>query len=350
MNVNKLRWALAPVVLLAATVACAAEAASDGSATAGAADVAPEVLAKVGGTEITRAEVESLVQGQLKDLDRQRHQLIERALNGQVDQALLQAEADSRGIAVNELVRTEINDKAPAVTEAEIDAYYEQRKQQINKPKEEVAVQIENALKSQKSRARRSEFLRELRGEHKVESFFGPMRIEVASAENAPAFGPEDAPVTLIEFSDFQCPYCNRLVPTIDQVKQEYGDKVRIEFRQFPLERIHPAARVAAEGSLCAADEGKFWEMHDAMFADFRNLSEDRVLEIGSEIGLGDQFAACVREGRHADRVTADLKAGRDAGVTGTPAMFINGRFISGAVGFDRLSAMIEEELARDSG
>lgn len=345
MAIDRLRRTIAPLLVLSATIACAAEVSSEATAAGDSPADATEVLARVGDTEITLAEVEDQIRGQLQDLERQRHQLIERALAGRVDQALLEAEAEAQGVSVNELINTEINSKVPEITDAEVDAYYEGRKQQINQPKEQVAGQIRNALTSQKSRGIRSDFLRGLRDKHEVETHFGPMRVEVAEAD-APSFGPVDAPVTLIEFSDFQCPYCNRLLPTINKVKEEYADKVRIEFRQFPLERIHPAARVAAEASLCADEEGKFWELHDAMFADFRNLSRDRIVEMGGEIGLGDSFVACVDEGRHSDRVTADLQAGREAGVSGTPAMFINGRFISGAVPFDRVSAVIDEELA----
>lgn len=344
MFTSRLRWAMAPLIVFAATVACAAEASSEDPT-----DENAEVLAKVGEIEISRAEVEEAVQGQLRELDRQRHQLIERALDGQIEQALLKAEADERGVAVGELINTEVTSKLPEVTDAEVDAFYEQRKQQLNKPKEELADQIRNHLSNQKSRGLRGQLLRDLRAKYEVETFFGPMRVEVAEAD-APGYGPDDAAVTLVEFSDFQCPYCNRLVPVIEQVKEEYGDRVRIEFRQFPLERIHPAARVAAEASLCADDEGKFWELHDAMFADFRNLSRDNIVAMGEEIGLGESFVACVDEGRHADRVSADLAAGREAGVSGTPAMFINGRFLSGAVPFERVAAIIDEELARAEG
>lgn len=344
MFTNRIRWAVAPLIVFAATVACAAEASSE-DPTAETADV----LAKVGEVEISRAEVEETVQGQLQELERQRHQVIERALNGQIEQALLQVEANARGISVSELLETEVTSKVPEVTDAEVDAFYEGRKEQLNQPREQLTDRIRNHLANQKSQGLRGQLLRDLRGRYEVESFFGPMRVEVADAD-APSYGPEDAAVTLIEFSDFQCPYCSRLVPVIDQVKEQYGDRVRIEFRQFPLERIHPAARVAAEASLCADDEGKFWELHDAMFADFRNLSRDSIVSMGEDIGLGGSFVACVDEGRHADRVTADLEAGREAGVSGTPAMFINGRFLSGAVPFDRVAAIIDEELARAEG
>ena len=344
MTGRKTMWAIAPLMVLTATVACAAEAAQESVAAE-----SDEVLATVAGIDILQSTVEDAVKSQILDLERQRHQLMERALSGQIDQALIQAEANAQGVTIPELLRVEVNEKTVPVTDAEIDAFYEQRKDQLNQPKEAMVDRIRTHLSGQKSQQVRGNFLRTLRAKHEVESFLDPMRVEVADAE-APSFGPADAPVTLVEFSDFQCPYCNKLVPTIDQVKAEYGDQVRVVFRQFPLERIHANARLAAEASLCADDDGKFWELHDAMFADFRNLSRDRIVEMGAEVGLGDSFVACVDDHRHAGRVTADLAAGRAAGVSGTPAMFVNGRFLSGAVPFERLSAIINEELAANAG
>ncbi len=340
---KKYAWAIAPLIFLTAIVACAAEAAQEGS------DSNLEVLASVAGTDILRSEVEESVKGQLMDLDRQRHQLLEGALKGRIDQALIDAEAAAREVSVAELLKAEVTDNVVAATDEEIDAFYEQRKQQMNQPKEAMVGRIRQHIDGQKAQQLRGTFLRTLRANHSVESFLGPMRVEVADAP-APSFGPADALVTLIEFSDFQCPYCNRLVPTIDQVKAEYGDKVRVIFRQFPLEAIHANARGAAEASLCADDEGKFWELHDAMFEDFRNLSRDRIIEMGAEFGLGEAFVACLDDSRHAERVTADIAAGREAGVSGTPAIFVNGRFVSGAVPFERLAAMIDEELDAAGG
>jgi protein-disulfide isomerase len=171
--------------------------------------------------------------------------------------------------------------------------------------------------------------------------------IEVALADRV--VGHEDAPVTIIEFSDFQCPYCQRLAPTIDQVKSSYGDRVRVVFRHFPLP-MHKDAQTAAEASLCANEQGKFWDMHDVMFEEQKSLGVDQLKEKAARIGLDtEQFNSCLDGDNFATAVAADVKAGAAAGVTGTPAMFVNGRFLNGAVPYEQLAKVIDEELARDS-
>lgn len=159
--------------------------------------------------------------------------------------------------------------------------------------------------------------------------------------------GPEDAKVTIVEWSDFQCPFCSRVNPTLAQVREEYPEKVKIVFRQFPLS-IHPNAWKAAEASLCAHEQGEFWAMHDAMFADQRNLGVDSLKTMAEELGLDtEEFATCLDSDEYSDAVQADFDAGREAGVSGTPAMFINGRFISGAVPFEQIASVIDSELSR---
>ena len=160
--------------------------------------------------------------------------------------------------------------------------------------------------------------------------------------------GPATAAVTIVEFSDFQCPFCARVLPAFEQTMTSYDDKVRFVFRQFPLESIHPQARKAAEASLCARDQGKFWELHDAMFADQAGLAPDKLKEKAAKIGLdATKFGQCLDGGTAAAEVSADLALGQAIGVAGTPATYVNGRFIDGAVDFATLSKVIDEELAR---
>jgi protein-disulfide isomerase/uncharacterized membrane protein len=160
--------------------------------------------------------------------------------------------------------------------------------------------------------------------------------------------GRPDAPVTIVEFSDFQCPYCSRVVPSIDKVLETYGDQVRVVFRQFPLNSIHPMAQKAAEASLCANEQGKFWELHDAMFANQKALGVDQLKTSAAGLGVNaDQFNTCLDGGKYAPKVAADLAEGSTAGVSGTPAMFVNGRFLSGAVPFETLAGFIDDELRR---
>ena len=154
-----------------------------------------------------------------------------------------------------------------------------------------------------------------------------------------------------MEFSDFECPFCVRVLPTLEQVQEAYGDQVRIVYRQFPLNAIHPNAQLSAEASLCADAQGTFWEMHDAIFAARGKAGPDELKAMAADLGMdSDAFGTCLDSGEFRGQVAADLEAGRQAGVTGTPALFINGRFLSGAQPFDVVSRVIDDELTRVGG
>ena len=194
--------------------------------------------------------------------------------------------------------------------------------------------------------SRRAALISDLRVKHRARVLLEVDRKEVAEA-GSPAKGPVGAPVTIVEFSDFECPFCGRIVPTLKQVEEAYGDQVRVVFRQFPL-NIHPHAQKAAEASLCANDQGKFWEMHDAMFEKQRELGVDQLKAHAAGLGLdADSFGACLDSGKHAQKVASDMSDGAKAGVNGTPALFVNGRFLNGAVPFEAIAKLVDDELAR---
>jgi protein-disulfide isomerase len=231
------------------------------------------------------------------------------------------------------------------VTDADVDAFYTANKERIPRPKEEVAAQIKQYLEQQGQQKVQQDFYASLRDKYKVEMKLEPIRVEVAAT--GPAQGPANAPVTIVEFSDFQCPFCSRVIPSLNQVKEKYGDKVRIVFRQYPLP-MHPQAQKAAEASLCANDQDKFWQLHDAMFANQQALGVDQLKAKAAELGLNaETFNSCLDSNKYAAQVATDLKEGSAAGVSGTPAMFINGRFVNGAVPFEEIASIVEDELQR---
>ena len=314
----------------------------DNKAAAGSA----QVLAVVNGKPITEAEVRQTAAEQFKALEQEYQKQTRTLLEGSLDQAiqerLLETEAAARGVA-KEAVLAEL--KPAAVTDADVDAFYEQNKAQIPRPKEQVAAQIKSYLEQQGGQKAQQDFYGKLKDKYKVEYKLEPIRVEVAAT--GPAKGPANAPVTIVEFSDFECPFCSRINPTIKQVQDKYGDKVRIVFRQFPL-AFHQKAQKAAEASLCANDQDKFWEMHDAMFANQQALEVAQLKAKAAELGLkADEFNSCVDSGKHAATIQADMKDGSAAGVSGTPALFVNGRFINGAVPFDQIATVIDDELRR---
>lgn len=177
-----------------------------------------------------------------------------------------------------------------------------------------------------------------------------PSAAEALRAEHAPSKGPVDAPVTIVEFSDFECPYCARLAATLNRVADEFDGRVRLEFRHFPLD-FHANAEPAARLAVCAAEQGRFWELHDAMFAEQSQLSRGALLARAGGLGLDrDALEACADGPASAAVVAADKAAGSAAGVTGTPSFFVNGRLHVGALPYEDVRSIVESALRARSG
>lgn len=304
------------------------------------------VLAVVGDIEITQEKVAERKAGELLKIEREERRILEEGLDELVAEQLLELEADERGVSVEELVDQEVDSRVTEPSAEDVDAFYEERKAQIRQPKDQIADQIRDFLLQQRRAEANAQVVAELKQKHGFRLYLEPFRVTVESA-GFPARGPAEAPVTIVEFSDFECPYCASFNPTLSRIVENYGDKVRIVFRQFPLNNIHPNAQKAAEASLCAHDQQRFWEMHDAMFKEQRSLGVEQLKEKAGRLGLDtDAFNECLDSSQYADSVAADLQAGSRAGVTGTPAMFINGRFLSGAQPYEEVSKMVDNELA----
>jgi len=337
------------IVLVAAAVAVAtvgwfvmgddASRAAEGDPSA--ASGGDKVLATVNGETITESQVIKDLAGRLLALDRQRHDLIQGAVDAAVIETLFRQEAAKRGVSVDELRNSESAARAKALPQEEVNAFYEEQKKRSGgriQPQEQIEDKIREYL-AQKA------IETELRAAAKVETDIEPFRVDVAPL--GPIKGPADAKVTIVEFSDFQCPYCSRVVPTLAKVKETYGEKVRIVYRQFPLVQIHGNAMGASLASLCADEQGRFWQMHDAMFGDQQNLAATGLHDKASAIeGMDiEAFDRCVASDKFRSQVERDMADGSKAGVSGTPAMFINGRFLNGAVPYEQVAAVIDEEL-----
>lgn len=176
-----------------------------------------------------------------------------------------------------------------------------------------------------------------------------PARLDNVSVDDDPAIGPDDAPVTIVEFSDFQCPYCLRFQQdTFDALMEQYGDKIRFVYRDFPLSSIHPQAEKAAEAGQCAYEQGKFWEMHDAIYANQQiDISISALKGLAQQIQLDeDQFDQCLDSGKYAQEIAKDTQDGNAYGVTGTPTFFINGVTLVGAQPLSAFQTIIDQELA----
>jgi protein-disulfide isomerase len=176
-----------------------------------------------------------------------------------------------------------------------------------------------------------------------------PSRDYKVEVGESPAKGPEDASVTIIEFSDFQCPFCNRVSPTLARIEQEYGDQVRIVFKHMPLS-IHPQAPAAHAAAEAAHRQGKFWEMHDRIFENQRDLTEEAFTAYAEALDLDlERFARDASSDEVKKRIEDDLREASELGVSGTPSFFINGRFLSGAQPFDNFKRAIDSALEKKS-
>ena len=174
-----------------------------------------------------------------------------------------------------------------------------------------------------------------------------PIVVENVSADDDSSWGPDDAPVTIIEFSDFQCPYCARFfLQAYPQIKQEYEGKIKFVFRDFPLTSIHQYAQKAAEAAGCANDQGKYWEYHDLLWTKQEALDVDSLKSYAADLGLDTgAFNECLDSGKYASEVQKDIQDGDSYGVQGTPAFFINGLLVSGALPFANFKAVIDAAL-----
>ena len=171
----------------------------------------------------------------------------------------------------------------------------------------------------------------------------------VIPTAGAPATGPADAKITLVEFSDFECPYCSKAIADVKDIMAAYPGKIRLIYKQFPLS-MHPHAQFAAVASLAARDQGKFWEMHDKLFANFRQLNRQNILLWANQIGLNmDKFVADLDSGKYGPAIQKDIKDGEVAGVYGTPAFFINGMHYNGPIELRAVKPILDAELAKSN-
>ena len=171
-------------------------------------------------------------------------------------------------------------------------------------------------------------------------------KLKVAVTENDHAQGPADAPVTLVEYGDYECPHCGRAYPIVKQVQKEFGKKLRFVFRNFPLREVHPHAGEAAEVAEFAGTQGKFWEMHDLIFENQQHLNFREFIDLADKLGLDTKaMSAALREGKFTERVQEDFSGGVRSGVNGTPTFFINGVRHDADFAFETLTQAINAAM-----
>ena len=303
-------------------------------------------VATVDGQNIYDEELASSVEGQLQPLRSQEYEIKRKALDSLIEQKMLESAAKKKGLTTDKLLEQEVNSKVGEPSDAEIQGYYLGLGRVVSRPLPEVKTQLREALKQAKIQQAREDYLKALRANSNIVVLLSAPRVEVAR-DPARVRGNPKAPVVIVEFSDYECPYCHQAEPTVNQVLAKYGDKVSLSYRDFPLTSIHPRAMIAAEASRCALEQGKFWEYHDQLFTASK-LEKDDLIGYARNLKLDDkQFTACLTSEKYKADIEKDAQEGRKAGVTGTPGFFINGLAISGAKPQDEFTRVIDDELSR---
>jgi predicted DsbA family dithiol-disulfide isomerase len=341
----KIRETLLIAVLTAASVTAAPQSNS-------------KIVATVNGENITEQQ---MMQAAVLDLaklnanrlqpqaayDRARLEILWKALNSIIDDKLIEAEAAKDHMTTAQLLQAEVESNVETPSPEEVDQFYEANKADIQGPKAQVLPQLRQYMIDSSRRRYRDMLMNNLRRNFKVTTFLDPLRTDIATA-GYPSRGPAKAPVTIVEFADFQCPFCGGLYPTLQLVEKNYADKVRLVYRQFPIPTSHPFAQKAAEASLCANDQKHFWEFYDSMFSDQAHLDVPSLKDRAQKMALKmDTFNACLESGKYADAIQKDKEDGRKAGVSSTPTLFINGRVLSGNRPYAEIREIIEDELKR---
>jgi protein-disulfide isomerase len=311
-------------------------------------------VAKIGTEVISGKELEDFAKGELKKLDaqfqEQTYQLKRQALDTMIMKRLVDAKAKAAGKSPDEYVQGEVMARVGPVSDAEVQQVYDAAKAQGRDlpPMAQVKETIVRYIQQQKGQAAAQAYYDKLKADAKVEILLPPYRAPRQQVEaKGPSRGPANAPVTIVEFSDFECPYCSRAEETVSEVMRVYGDKVRLVFRDLPLPN-HTNAPKAAEAAHCAGDQDKYWEMHAKLFANQRALDVASLKGYAKDLKLdAAKFDKCLDSGSKAALVEEGRKAGSEAGVNGTPAFFVNGVLISGAQPFDAFKEVIDAELAQ---
>jgi protein-disulfide isomerase len=302
-------------------------------------------VAIAAGQSISERELDDAAAAQILPLRNQEYQIRSKVLEDLIRQRLVEAEAKRRGLTVDQLYAQEVDSKIPVPTQGEIAAYYLALKSQLKSPLPEMENQLRSNLKALQMRQARQDYADSLRAKADVSILLQPPKVDV-TFDRASLRGDPRAPVTIVEFADYQCPYCKQAETTVNALLKKYPEQVNVAFRDFPLSSIHPYAEKASEAARCAGRQGKFWAFHDALFANQAKLDEPGLKAIAQTLALDEgSFQSCLASGEYRTQILRDQDDGRKAGISSTPGFFVNGVFLSGAQGESAFEKVIEDQL-----
>lgn len=309
------------------------------------------LFATVGARRITSADIEDSLLPLIFSVQQQAYDLRKQEIELKINDALLTQEAQKRQMTPRALLDAEVDSKVPTATEAQAQEFYNQNKERINGDFAKVKDQIAAYLKEQEGRKLLVAYAARLRQSAAVQTFLGAPEPPVLniSTDDQPAKGNPKAAVTLVEFTDYQCPSCSATQPVLDRLLAEYGDRVRLVVRDFPLSQ-HADALKAAEAAEAARAQGKYWEYAALLFNNQTALGVDQLKQYATKLGLDRaKFDAALDGGRLGEQVQRDVLDGERAGVNGTPAIFVNGKLALDH-SYDGLKAAIESMLKAPAG
>ncbi|HXZ86717.1 MAG TPA: thioredoxin domain-containing protein [Myxococcota bacterium] len=289
--------------------------------------------------DLYKREVGDKAPGEVYDLRVQ-------AIASLIDERLLAEAATKAGTNQDQYLLDQVKALGP-VSDDEIKKFFEENRSRLpaDATLEAYAARIKSHLESQRPDRVREE----LRKSAQINVLMQPPRANVEAT--GPSRGPANAAVTLIEFSDYQCPFCRRAEPVVKQLMQKYPNDLRLVYRNMPLDALHPRARAAAIAAVCADQQGKFWEYHDKLFDNQQALADSDLEKYAAELGIdASAFKTCRADPATEARVNSDAEAARAAGLNGTPAFFVNGILVSGARPIEDFTRWIDQEIAAKAG
>ena len=310
------------------------------------------LFAILGDERITSGDIEESLRPLIYQVQKQIYAKRYAALEVKINDILLQNEAQKRKTTTKELLHTEVIAKVPAVTEADAQAFYNENKGRIEGGDfPQVKAQIIQYLQELATRKVELAFAKQLRDRVNVQICLAPPVPPVYSiaTHDQPTKGGKSAAVTLVEFTDFQCPTCARMQPVIERLLSEYGERVRLVIRDFPLSQ-HTHAFKAAEAAEAAREQGKYWEYTSLLLSNQKGLDVDRLKTYASQLGLDRQrFDGALESGKFRGRIESDIEDGVRVGLNGTPSVFANGIPVED-LSYEGLKARIESALQTTAG
>lgn len=303
-------------------------------------------IAEVGGKPVYEQDIASKVDDQLSQLAHEEYQIKKKALESYIDDELLAQQAQAQHLTPDALLARDVDSKIPQPTDQQVHTLYAAEPNLQGHPFDQIKDRLRRAIYQSEVQSARQEYLDNLRKQADVQIFLQPPREQI-SYDPHRVRGGAGTPVVIVEFADFQCPFCRGVESTLHQLLAKYPGRVSLAYRDFPLSEIHPLAEQAAEASRCAEDQGKFWPYHDLLMSNPPRLDPPSLLADAGSLGLDQkQFSACLSSGKYKTAVGLDRDAGVSLGVEGTPTFFINGTEVSGAQPVDVFEKAIDEQLA----